>query len=93
MADLTDNDLAVLVRKALVKSWIDVSKVRIRVAKGVAILSGRIDKIYGATDGEIDPKFLSVVDHELQTIKGLRRIRYQFENWTKDGGEWVVPLG
>jgi hypothetical protein len=44
MADVSDNDLAVLVRKGFVKNSIDVSKIRIRVAKGVAILTGTISR-------------------------------------------------
>ena len=81
------------VRKVLVKNWVDCSRVRIRVAKGLLILTGTIDKVYGAEGGPVDRRYLSSMDQSLQAIQGLRRIRYQFSNWSKDGGEWVVPVG
>jgi hypothetical protein len=93
VAELSDKEVTVGVRKILVKNWVDIAKVRIRVTKGVAILTGTIAKTYAADDANVDPKFLSSVDQGLQTVKGLRRIRYQFDNWTKDGGEWVKPVG
>ena len=92
MAELNDKDVTIAVRKILVKNWVDIAKIRIRVTGGVAILTGTIGKTYAAEDATVDPKFLSSVDHGLQTVKGLRRIRFQFSNWTKDGGEWVQPL-
>jgi hypothetical protein len=92
MAELSDTQIAAGVRKVLVKNWVDVSRIRIRVARGVLILTGTIDKIYGA-GGAVDPKWLNAIDADLAHMPGLRRIRYQFGNWTRDGGEWVVPAG
>jgi hypothetical protein len=93
MAEFSDKDIAAAVRKLLVKNWVDVSKVRMRVTSGLLTLTGTIEKVYGAEGGPVDPKFLSAVDHALQGVKGLRRVRFQFTNWTKDGGEWVAPVG
>jgi hypothetical protein len=93
MADASDTEITAAVRKVLVKHWVDVSRIRIRVTRGVLILTGTIDKIYGAEGGPVDRSFLSSLDQGLQAVKGLRRIRYQFGNWAKDGGEWVVPAG
>ncbi len=93
MADFSDKDIASACRKVLVKNWVDVSRIRLRVTSGLLILTGAIEKTYGAEGGPVDPSFLSAVDQGLQTVKGLRRIRYQFSNWTRDGGVWVAPIG
>jgi BON domain len=92
VAKMGDKDLTVAVRKILVKNWVDIAKIRIRVTGGVAILTGTIAKTYAADDATVDPRFLAAIDHGLQTVKGLRRIRFQFSNWSKDGGEWVQPI-
>ncbi len=93
MAEMNDKDIASAVRKVLVKNWVNVSQVRLRVTSGLLTLTGTINKVYGAEGGDVDPSFLSAIDNALQGVKGLRRVRFQFSNWTKDGGEWVAPAG
>jgi hypothetical protein len=90
----SDVDVTSSVRKVLVKNWVDVAKVRIRVTGGLLTLSGTVAKAHGGTgDDLVDVNFLTTLDHALQHVKGLRRVRYNFANWSKDGGEWVVPVG
>jgi len=77
-------------RKLIVRNWFDISRLRVRVTRGVIFVSGRIYRLTGGPEERngTEPT-LRKLDEDLHGIPGVRGVAYQLENWTREAsGAW-----
>lgn len=88
MAD--DVKMTSMARKMIVRNWLDISRLRVRVTRGVIFVSGRIHKLTGGpSEKEGDEPGLRKLDDDLHGVPGMRGVAYQLENWTHEtSGGW-----
>ncbi len=88
MAD--DVKMTSMARKLIVRNWLDISRLRVRVTRGVIFVSGRIYKLTGGpSEREGDEAGLRKLDEDLHSVPGVRGVAYQLENWTREAsGAW-----
>lgn len=88
--DLTKTQTAIYVRRALVRHWIDLERLSIRPVRDAIIVSGeiRLHRPSSATNGVAG--LLHILEDELRRLHGVRRVRFELDNWTKDdAGGWI----
>lgn len=81
-------DITKAVRQLLVKSWLDLSKIRIQVAGPTVIIRGRLVK--SRDDDPVNGMFLEMLEQKLKNLKGLKQLRFILEDWVHERGEWRV---
>ena len=85
-----DVKLCSKVRKAVVSGWLDISRVRVRVTRGVIHLQGSVVRIgEDPKDPESNEPFLVKLDEQLHTLPGTKGFNYSFDNWRREpNGSW-----
>ncbi len=93
------------IRRILVRSNIDYSKMSFGTVKGVVYLRGlfQLTRVYiGADNGrdedltgqeskaqEFTIKTLSSLEMKIRSVPGVVDVIYQFLNWKKERGKWI----
>jgi hypothetical protein len=86
-----DNQITVAVRRRLVSAWVDVTRLNVRTTRGVVYVSGYIKRMTHE-HSEMYPKLLHQLDLSLRSLKDVRDVRYNLENWERSTfGSWL-PL-
>ncbi|MCG3150424.1 MAG: hypothetical protein PCFJNLEI_03910 [Verrucomicrobiae bacterium] len=77
-------------RKVVAACWLDISRVRIRVTRGIIHLQGTVIRIgEDPRDPEANEPYLEKLDEQLHTLPGFRAIQYTFDNWRREtNGSW-----
>lgn len=83
------------VRRMLIRTNIDYTKLDFGTVRGVVYLRGlfKISRIY--TDGgedeikEFTAKTLFTFEKKIRSIPGVSDIVFQFINWRKEKGQWI----
>lgn len=73
-------ELNVVVRRILVRHWVDLGKVSIRTTRGVVWLSGSLVRLRnGGT--EMRPDEMQGIFDEIRAVHGIRRMHPRLLNW------------
>jgi hypothetical protein len=85
-----DVKLCVKARKAIIGCWLDISRVRVRVTRGVIHVQGTVARLgEDPRAPESNEPFLSKLDDQLRLLPGYRGIHYAFDNWRREPtGAW-----
>lgn len=86
-----DVKLCAKTRKVVIGCWLDISRIRIRVTRGVIHLQGTVTRIgEDPKDPESNAPFLEKLNEQLHTLPGLRGVHYGFDNWRMEkAGVWT----
>lgn len=84
------------VLERLIRSWIDVSKLRINTTKGNVEIKGGLEFTGQAKAGIDSPvviiNTLKKLDPSLKAIPNVKTVKYDFSGWKKQGARWnYVP--
>jgi hypothetical protein len=79
-------DITKAVRQILIKSWLDLGKIRIQVAGKTVIIRGRLVK--NRDDDPVNGLFIEQIEQKIRGIKGLKQLRWTLDSWEFDRGEW-----
>jgi hypothetical protein len=75
------------VRTILVKSWLDMGKVKIQVAGKTVIIRGRLVK--GRSDDDpVNGLFIEQLEQKLMNIREVKFIRWALDDWKHERGQW-----
>lgn len=81
------------VLERLVRSWIDVSKLRINTTKGNVEIKGSLEFTGQAKAGIDSPvviiNTLKKLDPSLKAIANVKTVKYDFSGWKKQGVRWI----
>ena len=81
-------DLTSAVRRVLVKSWLDMGKIRLQVAGKTVIIRGRIVK--NRDDDPVTGLFLEQLEQTIRATRGVKNLRWILEDWAHERGQWQV---
>ena len=84
-------DLTKAGRTVLIKSWLDISKIRLQIAGGNVIIRGRLVK--SRSDGPVTGLFIEQLEQTIRTVKGVKNLRWILEGWEFDRGQWQKRQG
>ncbi len=88
------------IRRILVRSSVDYSKMSFGTVKGVVYLRGLflLSRIYTGAENEKDEeskaqeftiKTLSSLEMKIRSVPGVVDVIFQFLNWKKERGKWI----
>jgi len=83
------------VRRLLVRSNIDYSRITFGTVKGVVYLRGIFKSKLHHTDGGIESaadfaiKSLQSLEKKIKSIPGVIEIQFELTNWKRTGGQWI----
>ncbi|MBM4349158.1 MAG: hypothetical protein FJ106_04640 [Deltaproteobacteria bacterium] len=83
------------VRRMLIRTNIDYTKIDFGTVRGVVYLRGlfKLSRIYadGGEEGvkEFTAKTLFTFEKKIRSISGVSDIVFQFINWRKEKGQWI----
>lgn len=83
------------VRRMLIRTNIDYTKLDFGTVRGVVYLRGlfKLSRIYtdGGEEGvkEFTAKTLFTFEKKIRSISGVSDIVFQFINWRKEKGQWI----
>ncbi len=88
------------IRRILVRSNVDYSKMTFGTVKGVAYFRGifHLSRVYTSVENEKDEgskirdftvKTLSSLEMKIRSVPGVSDVIFQFLNWKKERGNWV----
>ena len=89
-----------LIRRILVRSNVDYSKMSFGTVKGVVYLRGlfQLTRVYISAENEKDEelkvqeftiKSLSSLEMKVRSVPGVSDVIFQFLNWKKERGKWI----
>lgn len=79
-------DVTQSVRRVLVKSWLDMSKIRLQVAGATVIVRGRLVK--ARDDDPVNGLFIEMLEQQLRNAKGVKHLRWVLDDWVHERGQW-----
>jgi hypothetical protein len=83
------------IRRILVRSNIDYSKISFGTVKGVVYLRGTFEMARFYADGSAEgiqdftKKSLASLEKKIKSIPGVTDINFQLINWKKEKGQWI----
>jgi hypothetical protein len=83
------------VRRVLVRSHIEYSRLTFGTVKGVVYLQGIFEVSRYYTDGsaesmkEFAMKTLASLEKKIRSIPGVTDVNFKFLNWKKEKGQWI----
>ena len=81
----SDVQLSARARKIAIACRLDVSRVRIRVARGALHLQGTVSRMgEDAKNPEENSSYLEKLDDQLRALPGSRGVHYAFDNWRRE---------
>lgn len=75
------------IRTILIKSWLDMGKLKIQVAGKTVIIRGRIVKAR-ADDDPVSGLFIEQLEQKLMNLKEVKFIRWALDDWKHERGQW-----
>ncbi len=82
------------VKQVFARNWLESETLSATVINGVLYLRGHVRFLPAkrALAGDVTSEFLFRLEAELKAIPGVKRVRWQLENWEKDETGLWVPL-
>ncbi len=78
------------VRRALIRHWIDLDQLTVSPQRGYVRVSGRIELIQRDAELQGMASLLLILEEEIRRVKGVDRVLFDLDNWTKNSeGDWV----
>lgn len=83
------------IRRMLIRTSIDYSKIDFGTVKGVVYLRGifQVSRLYADGDEEEKKEFtvkmLYSFEKKIRSVSGVTDVIFQFLNWRKERGQWV----
>ena len=83
------------IRRILVRSNIDYSKLTFGTVRGIVYLQGNFEVSRFYADGsaesakEFTMKTLVSLEKKIKGISGVTDVNFQFINWKKEKGQWI----
>ena len=79
------------VRQVFARHWLETQGMNLITANGILTICGRIAfrTVKQGKGVEMSPDFLGMLENELRAIRGVKRIRWQLDNWTKREDGWT----
>jgi len=83
------------IRRILVRSNIDYSKISFGTVKGVVYIRGIFEMAHFYTDGseggiqEFTKKNLHSLEKKIRDISGVIDVNFELTNWTRERGKWI----
>ncbi|MCZ6795642.1 MAG: hypothetical protein O7J95_18715 [Planctomycetota bacterium] len=90
MQQVSDYEINARVRSVLARHWVDTAKLRFGSFRGTVRLTGELHRLGGDTHttAQLASK-LDCIEHEIQRLRGVKRVYIQLEKWAKNGtGDW-----
>lgn len=89
-----DFALTAHVRQVFARHWIETQGMHLVATNATLTIMGRI-AFRSVKQGRstINAEFLGMLEGEIRTIRGLKRVRWQLDNWTKREDGWVEAEG
>ena len=81
------------VRSVLARHWIDLSRVGLSSISGTVRLTGILCRL--SSESDVDPftgQHLAQLETELLSIKEVKRVYFNLDNWRKDGNRQWMPV-
>ncbi|MBN2490189.1 MAG: hypothetical protein JXQ29_05015 [Planctomycetes bacterium] len=75
------------IRKVFTISYLDPSAIRVLLGSGRLVLSGIVQRLPGYAS-PILARTLVKLELDLASIREVRMIRWNLENWSNEGGQW-----
>ncbi len=85
-------------RRMLIRTHIDYSKMDFGTVKGVVYVSGifQISRIYSDGDEEKTKEFtvktLYSLEKKIRSLPGVTDVIFQFLNWRREKGQWIPVI-
>ncbi len=83
------------IRRILVRSNIDYTKMSYGTVRGVVYIRGIFEMARSYTDGsaesiqEFTKKNLYSLERKIRNVQGVSDINFQMDNWKKEKGQWI----
>jgi hypothetical protein len=83
------------IRRILIRSNVDYSEITFGTVRGVVYLQGTfrisgLSSVAGLRDDEdIVAKTLRSLEVKIRSIPGVVDVKFQFQNWKKEKGQWL----
>ncbi len=91
VAKIRDWELNTKVNAEFVKRSVDTQYLKIGTTAGIAHVTGKIKFTGSKIDESIDAEVINVlksIDRAIRGINGVKEVKYQLENWQRQGGNW-----
>ena len=88
--DSKDLDINQGVRQVLSRNWYDLTKTNFASRQGIVRMIGELQKLGREAELNQEPAQIENLKTELQRLKGVRQVHFDFANWRRnEDGEWV----
>jgi len=77
------------VRSVLARHLVDPRGVEVSASRGVVRLRGQIYRLGEGPYNPMSPETLQVMEGEIVRIKGVSRVFFELDNWSRSSGKWV----
>jgi len=83
------------IRRILVRSNIDYSKLTFGTVRGIVYLQGTFEVSRYYVDGSAESmkdflmKTLASLEKKIRSVPGVTDVNFQFLNWKKEKGQWI----
>ena len=89
--ETSDYEINGAVRRELTSLGVDLSGVRYRCSAGAVEVQGQL-KFREPKPISETIKMITLLEDQLSKIRGVRRVKVDFEDWDKSGGKWGRAL-
>jgi hypothetical protein len=79
------------VRQIFARHWLETQGMNLITANGILSITGRLvfRTVKQGKGTEITPDFMGLLESELRGIRGIKRVRWQLDNWVKKEDGWA----
>jgi hypothetical protein len=85
--EVSDYEINGTVRREIASLGIDLSGIHYRCSGGAVEITGKL-KFHDPKSPAEAIKFLMVLEDQISKIRGVKRVRMDFEDWEKNAGKW-----
>jgi len=85
--ETSDYEINGAVRRELASLGIDLSEIRYRCAGGAVEVQGKLKFREPKPITEVI-KVITLLEDQIGKIRGVRRVKMDFEDWDRSGGKW-----
>lgn len=89
--ETSDYEINGAVRRELASMGVDLSAVRYRCSGGAVEVQGKLVFRDPKPISEMI-KFITIMEEQISKIRGVKRVKMDFEDWDKSNGKWGRAL-
>src|SRR5688500_16127664 len=90
-SETSDYEINGAVRRELASMGVDLSAVRYRCSGGAVEVQGKLVFREPKPISEMI-KFITIMEEQISKIRGVKRVKMDFEDWDKSNGKWGRAL-